>query len=322
MRTHRFGKATKLRIENLEGRAMLSGNSIGHAVGGGRVDDRPAHVEQQRVEQHRGADDAAAQARQQVFSSLASSAAAAPGNVHTELQASLTGIGTAIGRAKFEVEQEHGVTQTSLAISIQGAAASSTLDVSIDGAPVGVINTDVNGVGSLRLTSGIPAITANSTITVGGLQGTFAAPQATDNLPPGGVVAAKVELQANLTGPAGGVGQARLQVEPEHGATQTSFTVSVRSAAPSSTLDVAIDGVIVGRIATDANGNGRLSLNSNPRKTGDVQLPANFPAVTAASKITVGTLSGAFNGNQAGDDHGQHGPGHDSNDINPSRGRH
>src|SRR4051794_12881121 len=79
-----------------------------------------------------------------------------------------------------------------------------------------------------------------------------------------------------------------------HGNPTTNLNVSVSGTTANATLNVAIDGVQIGQINTDASGAGSLALSSNP--TGNQQaLPANFPTdVSADSVITVGTLTGSL----------------------------
>jgi hypothetical protein len=71
--------------------------------------------------------------------------------------------------------------------------------------------------------------------------------------------------------------------------TLTKFSVNVEGAATSTSLDVSINGVVVGHLMTDATGAGMLVLSSKART-----LPANFPAMVAAGDtVTVGTATGA-----------------------------
>ena len=79
-----------------------------------------------------------------------------------------------------------------------------------------------------------------------------------------------------------------------HGTSTTNFNVDVTGATANSTLNVAIGGVVVGQISTDATGAGSLALASNPTGTQQA-LPGNFPtSVSANSVVTVGTLTGTL----------------------------
>jgi hypothetical protein len=93
----------------------------------------------------------------------------------TTLIASLTDSSTsATGTAAFTSTKSHGNTTSSLTVSVTGTAASSPLDVVVNGTTVGTLTTDSSGAGTLTLTSGLPTISSGSTITVGTLSGTFA----------------------------------------------------------------------------------------------------------------------------------------------------
>ena len=114
------------------------------------------------------------------------------GSVDTSLDTSLTDsdtTSTATGTASYTVSSESGVTKFS--VSVTGAAASTTLDVSIDDTLVGQLTTDETGAGSLVLSSdptdteqALPAdfptkVSAGSTVTVGTLSGTLASSSST-----------------------------------------------------------------------------------------------------------------------------------------------
>ena len=82
---------------------------------------------------------------------------------------------TATGTATFTSTTKHGVTSTTLNISVTGAAASTALDVLIGTTSVGTLTTDDTGAGTLKVTSGLPTVDGTTTIKVGSLSGTFAA---------------------------------------------------------------------------------------------------------------------------------------------------
>jgi hypothetical protein len=68
------------------------------------------------------------------------------------------------------------------------------------------------------------------------------------------------------------------------------FRVRTSGAAPSTTLQVTINGVIVGTLTTDDRGRGELRYD-----TSDGNFPPNFPAVHAGDVVGVGgTISGVF----------------------------
>ncbi len=107
----------------------------------------------------------------------------------------------------------------------------------------------------------------------------------------------QTSLSAILTDPANSAASGTVTymvLKASHGTSSTNFNVNVTGAMANSTLNVAIGGVVVGHIATDASGAGSLALASNPTGTQQA-LPANFPTtISANSAITVGTLTGTL----------------------------
>ena len=97
----------------------------------------------------------------------------------------------ATGTATYALDSENGVTTFS--VSVTGAAAESTLDVSIDDTVVGQLATDSSGAGSLVLSSNSTGtqqplaldfptnISEGSTVTVGTLTGTLATSSSSDS---------------------------------------------------------------------------------------------------------------------------------------------
>jgi len=231
----------------------------------------------------------------------------------TVLSTTLTdSAGTATGTAKYSTYTANGATETEFKVSITGAAASTTLDVAIDGTVVGQITTDASGAGKLVLSSNpdssdeqsLPAnfptsVASGAVVTVGTLSGSLATPTNS-----GGGCGGEghgltdvTRLASSLTDSAGAAtGTVKYSTgTAADGTTVTKFKVSVTGAAASTTLDVAIDGTVVGQIATDTSGNGSLTLSSNPKDASEQSLPANFPTtITAGSTVTVGTLSGTL----------------------------
>jgi hypothetical protein len=227
---------------------------------------------------------------------------------HTVLTAQLTdSSGTDTGTSWYSTSTVDGTTTTLFKVSITGAAADTTLDVSVDGTIIGQITTDANGAGKLVLSSNpqganeqqLPSnfpttVAAGSTITVGTASGSLAAPTVTGDSGCGREQAGTT-LSAQLTdsGPSA-TGTAAYWTGTVDGTATTKFKVSVTGAMASSTLDVAVDGTVVGQITTDTSGAGSLVLSSNPQGS-EQQLPTDFPITAAAgSSVTVGTLSGTL----------------------------
>ncbi len=118
----------------------------------------------------------------------------------------------------------------------------------------------------------------------------------------GGSANAATVLSATLSDPnSSATGTVTYQAGSRCGTTVTQFIVNVTGATADSTLDVAIDGAVVGQLTTDASGNGTLKLSSK-----DSTLPDNFPtSIAAGSVVTVGALSGTLaTPTSSGDDSG------------------
>jgi hypothetical protein len=112
-------------------------------------------------------------------------------------------------------------------------------------------------------------------------------------------------LSAKLSDPANPdvEGSARFVSFTAGGMPFTSLSVSIEGAAPNSMHEVTIKGVVVGTLMTDAEGEGHLTLSSNPHG-GQQPLPANFPTgVMAGDMVSVGAAAGKLAvGMHEGDD--------------------
>jgi hypothetical protein len=95
-------------------------------------------------------------------------------------------------------------------------------------------------------------------------------------------------LTARLTGTGNSTVQVLFQSRTENGAAHDEFKVIVRNATVSSSLDVTLDGVVVGKVTTNTLGHGSLKLATVPTED-EVQLPVTFPKLAAGSTIQVGT---------------------------------
>ena len=235
---------------------------------------------------------------------------------HTVLTTQLTdSSGTAIGTAAYSTGTYDGTSVTRFAVSISGATADTTYDVSLGGTDVGTITTDANGAGKLVLSSNPDAneqslpsnfptsVSAGAVVTVGTLGGSLATPTSTGGGCGGegggehGRLTGVTRLTASLTDPSSSAtGTVAFKTgTAADGTTVTRFRVTVTGATASTTLDVSVDGTVVGQITTDSSGDGSLMLSSNPRNSHEQQLPSNFPTtITSGSVVTVGTLSGTL----------------------------
>jgi hypothetical protein len=134
---------------------------------------------------------------------------------HATLAANLTNASGATGTASFNAQNG------SLKVSVTGAAASSSLDVSVNGTSVGTLTTDASGNGTAKLTN----------------------------------VTAQPRLSATLSGSSSATGKASVEVVNNH------LRVRIHGAAANTTYDVSIDGTTVGQITTNGRGSGRLFVS-------------------------------------------------------------
>jgi hypothetical protein len=281
-----YFQSRKGQIELLEPRSMLSGHAIGRNIS-------------PPLEFHFGP----AMFRSQ----MDFGGAARDGEFHspqTVLAATLTDDSTgASATVSYQTSSHCGDTSTQFSVSVTGATADSTLDVSVDGTVVGQVATDANGAGTLKLSSkdatlpdDFPAsVAAGAAITVGTMSGTLAASTPSGDAPVGHggcSSSATTRLSATLTDSLGTAsGKASYSTSnDEDEDSATTFSVSVTGATASTTFDVSIDTTVIGQLTTDENGAGTMKLSSS-----DSTLPANFPtSISAGSTITIGTLSGTF----------------------------
>ena len=254
-------------------------------------------------------------------------------SAETHLFATLTNSsGTVVGTAAFESETDGTNTNQKLVITVLGAAANATYEVTTGTTDLGAITTDANGNGRLVLASStatstastasakttttgtLPAdftLAAGATImlastdtTVDPLNGTFATASGDIGLGNGHGRGGchgdngdnnVTRVEASLTNGTTSVGRAVFSTYTNSDGTTTDLLrVHLKGADTSTTLDVSIDGTSLGSISTDAKGNGILILSSNPKSSNVGQLPTGF-TVTSTSTIQIGTtITGSF----------------------------
>jgi hypothetical protein len=293
------------RPEPLETRTMLAGNGImPFAFMTHRFEGPALHESATQFVSSGTAGDSAGQ--NLAFVSLGGHEAAQG----TSLSATLTdSAGTATGTVNYSTHTSNGIAETTFRVSVAGATADTTFDVTVGDTVVGQLTTDDTGAGSLVLSSNptgteeaLPAnfptdIGADTVVSVGTLSGMLAADSGSgdsgDTHGGGCHSSQQTSLEASLTDSNGtATGTATYLMDTATG--DTTFSVSVTGAAASSTLDVAINDTVVGQLTTDETGAGSLVLSSNPTGTQQA-LPLDFPAtVSVDSNVTVGTLSGTF----------------------------
>lgn len=294
--------------ECLEPRELLAG----HGFGGAFQHFQPAFAAALHAGPVAGVSAfALANARGQAIASLGGDASEGHPTVLTATL--VDSEGSATGTVKLTTYTEDDATETRLKVSVTGAAADSTLDVTIGETVVGQITTDADGAGQLILSSepeddeqplpdDFPTdVVAGTAVSVGSLSGTLAV----GGGHAGGCHSSDhTALNASLTDPdnSASAGTVAYHTKTRDGVTTTRFSVSVTGAAADSSLEVSIGDVVVGQVATDSTGAGTLVLSSDPADD-ESPLPANFPtSIAAGTTVTVGTLSGTFE-----ETHAEHG---------------
>lgn len=217
---------------------------------------------------------------------------------------------TAKGRVEFESESEKGIQKSEFKASVSGLEANANYTVNVDGADVGTIHTNSAGVGKLVRKSGAPAVVEGSVVNINDASGaTVLSTTLSSGAAPIGTTSKSLasssvgdtssqsthtELKAKLADPAGVSklrGEAEYESETEHGLVVSKFSVSVKGGTPGETIDVKVDDVLVGSITLDSLGRGRLVFSSHPIAGKSLPFPADFPAVSANSVVTVGGVS-------------------------------
>ena len=103
------------------------------------------------------------------------------------------------------------------------------------------------------------------------------------------------EMLAALADAAGTViGRVEFEQSPEHGDTEVELEILITNATPG-LHDIILGGVVIGQLTVSGNGIGVVEFSNQPDDLDELPLPANLPAVTAGTTISVGTIaSGTF----------------------------
>lgn len=220
-----------------------------------------------------------------------------------ELQARLTGSAGAIGRAKYEEEQESAGLKREFEVRVENATPNTNFDVLVDQVLIGQVTTDLRGRGVLELSTQpddereqpfpaeFPGITAGSTVAIDAiLQGTLAAEHAErDDETGDGVVAI-------LAGSTAAQGVASFEVEAEDDGTELEFELEVTRLPAAQNFDVVVGGVTIGQVTSDSFGRARLKFSTDP-DVDERSFPDDFPTIESGVSIAIGTLlTGVFGG--------------------------
>lgn len=229
------------------------------------------------------------------------------GDIDQELVAPLAAAdGTVLGEVEFEQSPEDGDMEVELEIELTNAAPG-TYDILLGGVTIGQITVSAGGVGKVEFSNqpddvdelplpvNLPAITAGTTVAIGSIaSGTFAIQADSDDDSNDGPDtdddSQEVELKAALTGATAATGKIEFESEVDDGVQESKLNVEIRNATPNTTLDVTVNGVVIGQITTDTNGRGKLKFRSQPDDSDEQLFPTDFVALVAGDVIGIGGI--------------------------------
>ena len=316
----------KLFSETLEPRAMLAADTVHNFLFPHDVDDDgsvtplDALVVINRL--NRGGDDASSVKRQfhdvdddsQVtpldalilINDINSKSAVPSANGPVVSQSSALSNPASGSRVRVELETE-GV-ETELKIRIDQAPVSRSFPVTLNNIALGQLTTDARGRGQIVLSRGddnrqhlpLPAelssLTPEMELVIGDIvkgklsqvAKTESNGSGTSTTPVSG--SQEQHFVATFDVVAGVIRSAEYEQETERGITKRKFEAEIEKATPNSNFVVSVGGIVVGSIATDSKGKGKLRLTTNPKDARDQLMPASFPAVSDGTSVRIGTV--------------------------------
>jgi hypothetical protein len=99
------------------------------------------------------------------------------------------------------------------------------------------------------------------------------------------------KISARLFGSPSMKGHATYDERSKNGTTDQRFNVHISRALPLQTLEVSVNGQIVGTLVTNFAGNGKLHLRTGGKGSAD-PIPDGFPSLATGDIISVGPLTG------------------------------
>ncbi len=322
----RTNLSRKLLTEALEPRAMMAADAMHNFLFPHDVDDDGSvtPLDALVVINHlnRGADDSSSTERQfhdvdddsQVtpldalilINDLNSKTVAQSGNSPIISQSSV--LSNPVSGTRVRVEMETEGTESELNIRIDNAPISSSFAVSLNDIALGQLTTDAKGRGQivlghgednrehLPIPVGLSTLSPEMELVIGDIvKGKLSQVAKVESNGSGTAAPLVVESQeqhfATKFDVVGGVRRsAEFEQESEHGVSQRKFEAEIEKATPNSNFEVSVGGVLVGSIATDSKGKGKLRLTSNPKDASDKLMPASFPVVAEGMTVKIGTV--------------------------------
>jgi hypothetical protein len=241
-----------------------------------------------------------------VFAFASTSALAASNSKKTS--ARLFGSPFMKGHAKYQERSKNGKTDQRFNVHISRALPLQTLEVSVNGQPVGTVVTNFAGNGKLHLRTGgkgsadplpdgFPSLGTGDIVSVGPLTGIC--------FGKGDDAEFEVKGEVDVNG---AEYEASYRERIHHGALERTFEAEIEVGEISQDVPVFINDVFFGTVSTDVNGNGELELSSRPDDDdGDEQLmPDDFPSLQPGDVVRIGntlvTLAADDDDDGQGDD--------------------
>ncbi|MCI0588613.1 MAG: hypothetical protein L0323_17415 [Planctomycetes bacterium] len=185
-------------------------------------------------------------------------------------------------RASYKVSREKGQVAKELKIEVRDAPRGVTHAITLDGVEVGRVVTDLDGEAELELTArdgnafpaSFPEPRVDSTVKIGALAE---------------LRLAKLEKVTQLEAQVSGgrlSGKVGYTVERLAGVVTREFKIKVAGAPADSVHPVRLDGVLLGELAIESDGEGKFEFNEAEGEA----LPSGFPEPKARSVIQVGEI--------------------------------
>lgn len=209
-------------------------------------------------------------------------------------------------RVRVELETE-GV-ETELKIRIDNAPVSTSFPVTLNDIALGEMMTDARGRGQivlgqgddnrehLPLPAGLSTLSPDMELVIGDIvKGKLSGVSQVESRGSGTSTPPVVGSQeqhfaAKFDAVAGMSRSAEFEQETERGVAKRKFEAEIEKAIPNSSFEVSVGGIVVGSIATDSKGKGKLRLTTNPKDANERLMPASFPVVTDGTAVKIGSV--------------------------------
>jgi hypothetical protein len=181
------------------------------------------------------------------------------------------------GEIAFKIKREGGKQTETFSVSVLGAPPGVVHAVKLDGVEIGKITTDRDGEAELEFVNSFPASfqrpVAGTTARVGELFEIVLQP-----------LVRTVHLESSLSGKVSG--KSSYKVESLGGSSSKEFKLKVAGAPVGSVHEVRLDGVVIGELTIDDEGEGKLTFSDFEGP----DFPAGFPEPKPNSVLKVGSL--------------------------------